>query len=253
MGFPSLPSSVDRYVRQIIDTMLGRTGNAGDRVLMVRDLADLGVVEANPGALNSPSKPNASITDSLKPFDPGAESEIQAERADIPTTPNGLQTASAFGAVLVSWQPANYKGHAQTEVYRAQVDDVSQAQMVHEAEQARYTDITSNTTEYFYWIRHVNKDGLKSQFNQVAGVPGRGSMVITVQDLILQHPEIATQPFTVINRGTEAAPEWVIALNSDVAVNGAVNISQLESGELKTRFTLDRGQWLTGNGYIDGR
>ena len=256
MGFPSLKQTVDRNVRQIIDTLLGRTGNAGDRVILVRDLAELGLAEANPNALNAPARPNGSITDSLKPST-GSEPTESAEQPDNPTTPNGLQTASAFGAVMVSWQPANYKGHSHTEVFRAQVDDVTQAQMVHEADQARYTDITSTTTEYFYWIRHVNKNEKKSQFNQVSGVPGRGSMVISVQDLILQHPEIATQPFTVINRGTEAAPEWVIALNSDVAVNGAVNISQLESGELKPGSlltvgsgSLEMGTSTDGNGYL---
>ncbi len=37
MSFPSLSTSVDRYFREILNRLLGRTGAAGDAVVLRRD------------------------------------------------------------------------------------------------------------------------------------------------------------------------------------------------------------------------
>ncbi|MBO9483803.1 hypothetical protein [Salinisphaera sp. G21_0] len=245
MGYPALPGSVDRYVRQMLDTMAGRTGSVGDQVVTIKDLAQIGLVNANPNILNSQNSANKQITDAVtRPPTNDAGNVIlpETEPADPPTTPEGLNTTGTFGAVILSWTAPNYAGHAYTEVHRAQIDDPTQSQLVHQEPTSSYADVTGNTTTHYYWLKHINKDGAKSQFNQVAGVAGAGTATISVDDLVLEHPEILQQPFTVIDNGSGVNPRYVMALNGDIAINGAVNISQLVSGELANGTALTVGQ-----------
>lgn len=235
MSFPSLPGSVDRYVREILNRMLGRTGKAGDKVIFESDLVRLGLADEIGNALSQPVKPNRPITDSLKPVE-------GLQIPDKPVTPTGLSAAGTFGAVILQWQPPVYKGHNHTEVWRAQVDDREQATQVHEASGSRYSDVLGSSTPHYYWIRHVNTAGQQSGFNQLAGIQGNPTAIISVQDLLLEHPDITTQPFSVVNLGTEANPNYAIALNANIAVNGQVNISQLQSGELANGTALTVGQ-----------
>ena len=234
MSFPSLPSSVDRYVREILNRMLGRTGNVGDRVVFESDLVELGIAQAKT-PLNQPVKPGTPISAIL---DPSAGAKIP----DNPTTPAGLSAAGTFGAVILQWTPPVYKGHNHSEIWRAQVDVREQATLVHEANGSRYADVIGSTTAHYYWIRHVNSGGQTSGFNQLPGILGQPTAIVSVDDLRLEHPEILTQPFSVINRGTEETPDYAIVLNGDIAVNGIVNISQLQSGELQNGQALTIGQ-----------
>ncbi|MGI2029749.1 hypothetical protein [Endozoicomonas acroporae] len=59
---------------------------------------------------------------------------------------------------------------------------------------------------------------------------------------MLESPELSEQPFSVRNIGTEAEPEYVLIFNGYLAVNGSVNISQLQSGELQNGTALTVGQ-----------
>lgn len=183
MGYPSLPSSVDKYVRQMLDTMAGRTGNLGDKVVTYNELAASGLLLANPGALNSPANANKTINDALiKPptNDNGDLVVPDNESTEPPTTPKDLKSTGIFGAIILEWLPPTYNGHSHTEIHRAQINDLSQATMTHQATSNSYTDIASHGTTYYYWIRHVNDDRLKSQFNQVAGTPGQATADPTV-------------------------------------------------------------------------
>ena len=235
MSFPSLPSSVDRYVRETLNRMLGRTGNAGDKVLFQSDLVKLGLVKEKGSALNKPAKPNSTITDNLKPV-------VGQVVPDKPTTPEGLSAAGTFGAVILQWTPPVYKGHNRTEIWRAQINDREQASMVHEANGSRYADVIGSATEHYYWIRHVNSAGQTSGYNQLGGTLGSSTTTIDVESLVLEHPQITERPFTVLNLGTEETPNYVIALNADIALNGQLNISQLQSGELQNGTALTIGQ-----------
>ena len=160
--FPALPVTVDRYVREFLNRLAGRSGNAGDKAVLHSELTELGLAKEKDQRLSLPATTVGSITDTLEPVNP-------AELLDNPTTPEGLSTAGIMEAIILQWQPASYKGHNHTEVWRAQVDDWEQASLVHEANGSRYTDITDNTTPCYYWIRHVNSAGQVGGYNQMGG------------------------------------------------------------------------------------
>ena len=232
--FPALPASVDRYVREFLNKLVGRSGKAGDRVAMISDFTDLGLAKEKGQRLSMPASAVGSVTEILEPVNP-------VELPDNPVNATGLSAAGIFGAVILEWEAPAYKGHNHTEVWRAQVDDRAQASLVHEANGSRYSDITGNTVLHYYWVRHVNEAGQVGGFNALAGTPGAGTANITLNDLILEHPEITDNPFTVVNIGTEDSPNWVIAFNGSIAVAGDVSISQLTTGELRDGASLSIG------------
>ena len=363
--FPALPATVDRYVREFLNRLAGRSGNAGDKAVLHSELAELGLAKEKGQRLSLPATTVGSITDTLEPVNP-------AELPDNPTTPEGLSAAGIMGAIILQWQPASYKGHNHTEVWRAQVDGREQASLVHEANGSRYTDITGNTTACYYWIRHVNSAGQVGGYNQMGGTrasalagtehiqdqirgavdkswftPGwasytdsqevllsdahnridqetttRQAAITSVQQVIVDGdnvnatnvtnltatvnqniasiteqqtvtnglkaeytlkvrqeangqttvagigvasgqaedgetfseisfaaesfffttPNGTAQPFVITNAGTEAVPDYKMALDADVVINGALNISQLQSGELQNGTALTVGQ-----------
>ncbi|WP_257293625.1 hypothetical protein [Endozoicomonas sp. YOMI1] len=246
--FPALPASVDRYVREFLNRLAGRSGNAGDKAVLHSELAELGLAEEIGQRLSLPASAVGAITDTLKPVQPeitvpvdGGDGEVIAP--DAPTAATGLSTNGIFGAVILQWDAPAYNGHNHTEVWRAQIDDREQASLVHEASGSRYTDVTGNTVQHYYWVRHVNSGGQVGGFNALAGTAGQGTAIINLADLILESPELSEQPFSVRNIGTEQAPQYVLIFNGYLAVNGPVNISQLKSGELQdgTALTVGRG------------
>ena len=117
--------------------MLGRTGKIGDKVVTYNDLAESGLLIAKPQALTNPSSSNQSINDSLTKPDTGTGTSGTVSPGtplvEPPTTPVGLKTAGIFGAIVLEWTPPRYSGHSYTEIYRAQVDDVTQSAMTHVA------------------------------------------------------------------------------------------------------------------------
>ena len=166
MSFPSLPSSVDQYVREILNRMMGRTGKAGDQVVFRSELAELKLAQENGNALSQPARANSAITDSLKPVE-------GLDIPDKPTTPRNLSATGSFGAVTLQWTPAVYKKHLHTEVWRAQTDDRDQASLVNKAKGNLYVDVTGSAVRHYYWIRHVNSSGHLSGFNALEGVSGK--------------------------------------------------------------------------------
>ncbi len=233
--FPALPATVDRYVREFLDKLVGRSGKAGDRVAMISDFTDLGLAKEKGQRLSLPASAVGSVTEILEPV-------TGVELPDTPQAAAALSAAGIFGAVILEWEAPAYNGHNHTEVWRAQVDDREQASLVHEVNGSRYSDVTGNTALYFYWIRHVNNAGQVGGFNALAGTAGQGTAIISLADLMLESPELSEQPFTVSNIGTEEAPDYVLIFNGYLAVNGPVDISQLQSGELQNGTALTVGQ-----------
>ena len=102
--FPALPVTVDRYVREFLNRLAGRSGNAGDKAVLHSELAKLGLAKEKGQRLSLPATTVGSITDTLEPVNP-------AELLDNPTTPEGLSAAGIMGAIILQWQPTSYKGH----------------------------------------------------------------------------------------------------------------------------------------------
>ncbi len=98
------------------------------------------------------------------------------EVVEAPTTAAGLVVTGLFAKIMLQWDAATYQGHAYTEIWRGQVDDLGLAVRVDKEQFHLWTDANLPDSAlgevYYYWIRHVNKNGDEGAFNAVEGTPG---------------------------------------------------------------------------------
>lgn len=98
---------------------------------------------------------------------------VDGELVAAPTVPLEFTVTPLFAKIMLQWAPAGYAGHAYTEIWRAQVDDLGQAVLQDRETFVLWVDeaLPSNAlgSRYFYWIRHVNANGVAGAFNAVAG------------------------------------------------------------------------------------
>ena len=99
-----------------------------------------------------------------------------------PTAPTGLEVAGAFTNIMLDWDAAPYCGHAFTEIWAARVErnkdgkwtttSLDKAKYVGQTEGNVYAHAVEEGSGYYYWIRHVNVDGIRGPFDSVAGTFG---------------------------------------------------------------------------------
>lgn len=136
----------------------------------------LSVLQSVPGQLATLDKQVAESVASSAALVAGGDG-TDIEVVEAPTAAMDLEVFGSFAKNILQWAAATYQGHAYTEIWRAQVDDLGQAVEI-DGEQFRlWADEnlpkTSLAETYFYWIRHVNKNGDAGAYNAVAGTPGR--------------------------------------------------------------------------------
>lgn len=137
--------------------------------------AALGVLQSVQQQIDSLGKQVTEVAGAASESSTSSVTEI----VEAPTTAADLDVTPGFAKINLEWTAATYKGHAYTEIWRAQVDDLGQAVFIDMEQYHRWTDDnlpnTALGTTYYYWIRHVNKNDDKGAFNAVAGTVGSTS------------------------------------------------------------------------------
>lgn len=82
-----------------------------------------------------------------------------------PPLPTGLAAAAAIQNVILTWDAPAYYGHAYTEVWGADSNNIGVAVLVGSAPGAIYTDPLGPNKTRYYWIRFVNGLDEKSAYN----------------------------------------------------------------------------------------
>ena len=111
--------------------------------------------------LNSLNK--VSRGESLKPqSSPGVQ---------VPRRPQGFYLSRAYNytGLAWNWPGADYRGHDFTRIYRHDADDLSAASVVGETPGSQFSDRLEDYRPYYYWITHVNVDGIEGPPNCCAG------------------------------------------------------------------------------------
>ena len=127
---PAIPpvTTVDKSIKATLDATkeavevgLGRRGDPLDRFVTVRELGDSGIARVNtfpngdvsvssPPANPNNGPPGATI---FKPGDPNFGNTDYT----VPPAPTGVTCSSTTTAILISWNPPNYKNHKYAEVF----------------------------------------------------------------------------------------------------------------------------------------
>jgi hypothetical protein len=90
----------------------------------------------------------------------------------IPPAPTGLTADGAFENIILSWDYPDGSSVAYTRIYRATVDDFTQAAVIGNTEGKVWADPTGPGASFYYWVTNVSPDGVESPPNQVAGTLG---------------------------------------------------------------------------------
>lgn len=184
VNLPSIPSSVDPSVRRAFDIIKNELQAAqASRTITADDLVAAGAVASN-GQVVSP-----------------------AIRNSVPPKPTDVTVVGAFRTILVSWNDHGYARLAYAVVYRASVNDFSQALEVGTTTSRMYADNPPNASlaqTYYYWVRLVsvaNVNGPLSDvaFGNTANDPGYVLEVLSGQITSSQLHSSLSEPINLIN------------------------------------------------------
>lgn len=154
--------------------------------------------------------------------------------ATPPPAPTNLTAGGALATVILTWDASSAKNIAYTEVWRAQTNDFSLAQLIGRADGRLYTDSIGGGASRFYWIRYVSEANIPGPFNAQAGVAGATGNDATylIEVLSANPPEGATfnpllyvqQTPTTINGVAVPAGTY---MSSAYMANGSIGNAQM--------------------------
>ena len=174
VSIPALPVNTDPQLRQFLTSIkeslevrLRQRGNALDASPTFQDLLDTGILKIKEGVTTIGGKQyNAEQLLGLVQF--SLPNWITSDTA--PPAPSGLVVSTDKTNTLLSWDAATFDQYAQTEVWRANVNNLSVAELAGSTSGNTYTDGLPPTGEaYYYWLRDISYNFLASPFNDVNG------------------------------------------------------------------------------------
>lgn len=115
-----------------------------------------------------------------------------------PSAPTGVGVAGAFRSLIINWTNAANTDLVSTEIWRAAVNNVASATKVATVpfpQQVWADEAVPSGTTYYYWIRHVDKDGNTSPYH-AANTSGSSGTTVTAT---LTGTEIAALTITAAN------------------------------------------------------
>ncbi|WP_024910306.1 hypothetical protein [Chania multitudinisentens] len=151
-------------VAENIQTLTGQRGNGLDRAVTVRELADLGLASKR-----VVSNGQVSLVPGITP-PTGWGGSGANKPAQFPIRPTGFTAYGAFSFIALVWDMPKYSGHSLTEIYRSSDDNLANAVLVGTEAAGVYSD-PQNTGQpgVYYWIRHINANGVPGPFNDTNG------------------------------------------------------------------------------------
>lgn len=149
-----------------VELLTGQRGDGLDRAITLRELNRLGLATLSRIGGIYTSK-NGTVPGSATP---GV--------VDFPGKPANVLVNGAFNTILIQWDEPNYRGHAYTEVWRAETDNLAVAVMIGTSSARMYSDPIGGDAHVYYWVRFVNKNDTKGPFNATAGTYGETAVDI---------------------------------------------------------------------------
>lgn len=161
-------------VQETIEVRNGQRGDPKDRAVTLRELIDSGLakeLESTPFDPNNPTTENIGFTTPITNTDP-----------ETPTAPTSFVVTSGYASISLRWDyPFTYRGHSLTEVWRHTSDSLGNATFIGQSGGTTFVDpIGSGSATQYYWVRHVNDDGIAGPFNANSGTTGTTATDVNV-------------------------------------------------------------------------
>ncbi len=148
---PTVTSPLPRDLQQFVQRVREALDSGGpDAVVTARQLIASGVVERRSGGEFAP------VGGTIDPARP----------------PRNLSASGALASIILSWDAANYKGHAYTEIWAYTTDAIGEAVLVGMTSGNNFSHTLGAAATRYYWVRNVNQNGVVSAYNATNGTQG---------------------------------------------------------------------------------
>ncbi len=166
-ALPGIPAGASPELRKYLETLtqvvairLGRRGDPRDRAVTMRELIDSGLAKE---LATSPFDPNRSGNAGF--VQPGASLVDLA----VPPAPTGFTASGAYSQINLNWDYPAYSNHSHTEVHVHTSDVIGDATLLGIQTGRVFVDPVGSGQTRYYWVRHVNTEGLAGPFNSASG------------------------------------------------------------------------------------
>lgn len=166
-ALPAIPATASPEMRKYLETLsqvvsirLGRRGDPRDRAVTMRELIDSGLAKE---LASSPFDPNRSGNAGF--VQPGASLVDLA----APPAPTGFTASGAYSQINLNWDYPAYSNHSHTEVHVHTSDVIGDATLLGIQTGRIFVDPVGSGQTRYYWVRHVNTDGVAGPFNSASG------------------------------------------------------------------------------------
>lgn len=216
-----------------VELLTGQRGDRLDKAVTYRELAALGLSTLRQGAGGV--------------FVPGKNPELfPPGQMEFPHAPVNVIANGAFHTVLVEWDPPKYRGHAHAEIWRAEVNNQSDAVLVGTTSANLFSDAIGKGAKFYYWVRFVNGADDKGPFQGVNGVAAETSR--DVQDILdeLQGKIEGSHLAQELLKPIQDVPQLTAIINETKA-----NLVLLDAREKQVNDLLNSAQTQLGDNHIN--
>ena len=112
------------------------------------------------------------VTAGLASYDSAGRLQPAEGVYPVPPAPTGVKVTGSFAQIFIEWDQPGFDGYSYTDIWRAQENNIAKAVKVGVSSWNLYSDSPQSNAlaeNYFYWARHVNKNGVAGPFNAIAG------------------------------------------------------------------------------------
>ena len=227
--------------------LTGQKGDKLDKALTLREAASLGLVN-----LRRNSSGNVVPEVPSNPSDP-VWSGVQTPNAPVDVSADG-----AFHTISITWDPPTYQGHSYAEILRAETDNPAQAVPIGETSANVYSDAVGKGFEAYYWVRFVNKNGLRGPFQSSSGLHAKTSpdvdeIIASATNFAIYNPAKPTEKeiiFGVTDDGKVAILEAVIkAATIQIIHAEKITADYVKAGVSISAPVINGGSIAIGNNF----
>ena len=173
----------------------------------------------------------------------------------VPPILTGFTVTDGFNTIFMEWNTPTYASFDHVEIWRSVSEIFTFAIMAGTTQVNSYGDLVPASVSeqtYYYWVRPVNKAGVKGPFNSVTGTPGKTSAdpeyvlgklaeSLNAVSPTFTGPELVfeTQTFAIRSKDEQGADKYPFIVDAtegvvmDTAVIKTASITDAKIGSVK--------------------
>lgn len=240
-----------QFVNDSLQQLRGEKGNKLDSAVTFGDLINSGLAEKSniqvAGGGSTISAAGGGVVNILK--------SVSEEGIDFPTAPSGVSADGAFKNIIIDWDYPTYRGHSHTEVFVADANSFASVEITKGRLSPKFLGQTTatvlnhavgNSQTKFYWVRHVNKNGVAGPVHSTTGVTATTVLIDTnsVENLAIENSKIgnlAVDEAKIANlavTGAKIANATIDTAKISTLEGSVINANTLNANRITTN-TLD--------------